>query len=52
VPDKAHEAMRDLVRLRTQAMRDLRKHRQQLSRFLLRRGRNSPYRHWTKMHRR
>jgi len=30
VPDEAHEAMRDLVRLRTQAMRDLRKARQQL----------------------
>jgi transposase len=52
VPDEAHEAMRDLVRLRTQAMRDLRKNRQQLLSFLLRHGRNSPYRHWTKMHRR
>lgn len=30
VPDEAHEAMRDLVRLRAQAMRDLRKTRQQL----------------------
>src|SRR6202050_1449127 len=28
VPDEAHEAMRDLVRLRSQAMRDLRKARQ------------------------
>jgi transposase len=52
VPDEAHEAMRDLVRLRTQAMRDLRKSRQQLLSFLLRHSRNSPYRHWTKMHRR
>lgn len=52
VPDEAHEAMRDLVRLRMQAMRDLRKSRQQLLSFLLRHGRNSPYRHWTKMHRR
>jgi transposase len=52
VPDEAHEAMRDLVRLRTQAMRDLRKARQQLLSFLLRHGRNSPYGHWTKMHRR
>jgi len=52
VPDEAHEAMRDLVRLRTQAMRDLRKNRQQLLSFLLRHGRNSPYRHGTKMHRR
>src|ERR1700720_1196675 len=38
VPDEAHEAMRDLVRLRTQAMRDLRKARQQLLSFLLRHG--------------
>jgi transposase len=52
VPDEAHEAMRDLVRRRTQAMRDLRKSRQQLLSFLLRHGRNSPYGHWTKMHRR
>lgn len=52
VPDEAHEAMRDLVRLRMQAMRDLRKSRQQLLSFLLRHGRNSPYGHWTKMHRR
>jgi transposase len=52
VPDEAHEAMRDLVRLRAQAMRDLRKTRQHLLSFLLRHGRISPYRHWTKMHRR
>ncbi len=52
VPDEAHEAMRDLVRLRSQAMRDLRKARQQLLSFLLRHGHNSPYGHWTKMHRR
>jgi transposase len=32
VPDQAHEAMRDLVRLRSQAMRDLRKTRQHLLR--------------------
>ncbi len=52
VPDEAHEAMRDLVRLRAQAMRDLRKTRQQLLSFLLRHGLVSPYGHWTKMHRR
>jgi transposase len=52
VPDEAHEAMRDLVRLCSQAMRDLRKARQQLLSFLLRHGHNSPYGHWTKMHRR
>ena len=52
VPDEAPEAMRDRVRLRAQAMRDLRKTRQQLLSFLLRHGRSSPYGHWTKMHRR
>src|SRR4051795_12004506 len=52
VPDEAHEAMRDLVRLRAQAMRDLRKTRQHLLSFLLRHGLVSPYGHWTKMHRR
>ena len=52
VPDEAHEAMRDLVRLRAQAMRDLRKTRQHLLSFLLRHGLISPYGHWTKMHRR
>lgn len=43
VPDQAHEAMRDLVRLRSQAMRDLRKTRQHLLSFLLRHERISPY---------
>ena len=52
IPDEAHEAMRDLVRLRAQAMRDLRKTRQQLLSFLLRHGLNSSDGHWTKMHRR
>ena len=52
VPDQAHEAMRDLVRLRSQAMRDLRKTRQHLLSFLLRHERISPFGHWTKMHRR
>jgi len=52
IPDEAHEAMRDLVRLRAQAMRDLRKSRQHLLSFLLRHGRSSPYNHWTKAHRR
>lgn len=52
VPDEAHEAMRDLVRLRAGAKRDLRKARQQLLSFLLRHGLRSPYGHWTKMHRR
>src|SRR5690242_7347589 len=52
VPDEAHEAMRDLVRLRAQAIRDQRKMRQQLLSFLLRHGLTSPYKHWTRMHRR
>src|SRR3954470_11289610 len=38
VPDQAHEAMRDLVRARTAAVRALRQARQQLSSFLLRHG--------------
>jgi transposase len=50
VPDEAHEAMRDLVRMRAQAMKDLRTTRQQLMSFLLRhsgtfggpRGRRAP----------
>jgi transposase len=52
VPDQAHEAMRDLVRLRSQATRDLRKTRQHLLSFLLRHERISPFGHWTKAHRR
>ncbi len=52
VPDEAHEAMRDLVRMRSQAMRDLRKMRQQLHSFLLRHARVYPGAHWTKAHRR
>lgn len=52
VPDEAHEAMRDLVRMRAQAMRDLRKTRQQLHSFLLRHARVFPGNHWTKAHRR
>src|SRR5258708_12646713 len=52
VPDEAHEAMRDLVRLRAQAMRDFRKTRHHLLSFLLRHGVTSPYGHRTKIHRR
>ncbi len=44
--------MRDLVRMRAQAMKDQRKTRQQLLSFLLRHGRSYPGKHWTKMHRR
>jgi transposase len=38
VPDAGHEAMRDLVRARLDAVRALRRARQQLSGFLLRQG--------------
>src|ERR1044071_1144312 len=46
VPDEAHEAVRDLVRMRSQAMKDLRKTRQQLHSFLLRHARVFPGKHW------
>jgi transposase len=52
VPDEAHEAMRDLVRMRALAMKDQRKAQQQLHSFLLRHGRSHPGKHWTKAHRR
>lgn len=52
VPDEAHEAMRDLVRMRALAMKDQRKARQQLHSFLLRHGRSFSGNHWTKVHRR
>jgi transposase len=51
VPDRHHEAMRDLVRTREAAMLDLRCKRQRVSAFLLRQGR--PYAGrtpWTKAH--
>src|SRR5262249_51843857 len=38
VPDRQHEAMRELTRARETAMNDLRAKRQQISAFLLRRG--------------
>ena len=44
--------MRDLVRMRAQAMKDLRKTRQQLHSSLLRHARVFPGKHWTKAHRR
>lgn len=52
VPDEAHEAMRDLVRLRAMAMRDVRKSRQQLLSFLLRHGLDYPGANWSQPHRR
>jgi transposase len=52
VPDEAHEAMRDLVRARTAAVRALRQARQQLSSFLLRHGHHYQRTPWTQPHRR
>ncbi|XRZ45475.1 IS110 family transposase [Bradyrhizobium ganzhouense] len=42
VPDKGHEAMRDLVRARSAAVETLRIHRQQVSAFMLKHGRTYP----------
>jgi transposase len=42
VPDEAHEAMRDLVRLRDTAVEDLRRKRQMISSMMLRHGRIYP----------
>ena len=53
VPNAVHEAVRDLVRAREAAADDLRRERQQLLWFLLRRGRiYSGGGHWTLAHRR
>ena len=51
VPDPAHEAMRDLIGLRTDAMNNLKSAKQQLHSFLLRQGRVYPKLHcWTRTH--
>ena len=42
VPDKGHEAMRDLVRARAAAVETQRVHRQQVSAFMLKHGRIFP----------
>jgi hypothetical protein len=52
VPDTKHEAMRDLVCARLDAVHALRRARQQLSGFLLRRGCHYRRPAWTKLHRR
>jgi transposase len=52
VPDVGHEAMRDLVRARLDAVHSLRRARQQLSGFLLRQGCHYGRPAWTKLHRR
>src|SRR4029450_9189933 len=51
VPDEGHEAVRDLVRAREAAARDLRHKRQQVLSFLLRYGRIfTGHRHWSRAH--
>ena len=52
VPDAGHEAMRDLVRARLDAVHALPRARQQLSGFLLRQGCHYGRPAWTKLHRR
>lgn len=52
VPDPAHEALRDLVRVRESAVKSRLRVRHQLSKFLLRRGRTKPkeWTSWTSKH--
>lgn len=59
IPDKAHEALRDLVRAREAAKQDQLRHRHQLSKFLLRHGKrpvdvgkawSAKYLNWIKVH--
>src|ERR1700747_3119765 len=52
VPDAGHEAIRDLVRARLDAVHALRRARQQLSGFLLWQGCHYGRAAWTKLHRR
>jgi transposase len=52
IPDAGHEAMRDLVRARLDAVHALRRARQQLSGFLSRQGCHYGRPAWTKLHRR
>ena len=52
VPDVGHEAMRDLVRARLDAVHSLRRARQQLSGFVLRHGCHYGRPAWTRLHRR
>jgi transposase len=51
VPDRHHEAIRELTRARGAAALDLRRKRQQISSFMLRQGRHYPGRQaWTQAH--
>jgi transposase len=51
VPDPAHEAMRDLIRSREVASKDVRQARQRIQGFLLRHGRRYVGAVWKKRHR-
>ncbi len=51
VPDGAHEAMRDLIRAREAATKDVRQVHQRIQNFLLRHGRRYPGAVWKKQHR-
>jgi transposase len=51
VPDCAHEAMRDLIRAREVASKDVRQARQRIQGFLLRYGRRYPGAVWKRSHR-
>jgi len=51
VPDAMHEAMRDLVRARSQARRDAIRCAQHIRSFLLRQGFRYPGKPWTKRYR-
>jgi transposase len=51
VPDAAHEAMRDLIRSREAASKDVRQARQRIQGFLLRHGRRYVGAVWKKRHR-
>jgi transposase len=51
VPDEAHEAMRDLIRAREIASKDVRQARQRIQGFLLRYGRRYAGAVWKKQHR-
>ena len=53
VPDRAHEALRDLVRAREDAKQDQTRARHRLSKFLLRHGKRPPAtikKNWTQKH--
>ncbi|WP_371171536.1 IS110 family transposase [Aliiroseovarius sp. 2305UL8-7] len=52
VPDEVHEAMRDLIRVRNSATKDVRCARQRVTSFLLRQGRIWGKTAWKRSHRR